>query len=308
MATQSTSATTTVRAYVDEDRPRKPSTRTVAPRGRGVLPTDIMSRRGCLCPVLLSCAVLCRGAAFAAADPVVRYHEDRLSVHAADVPVPQFLDVLGARTGATIAGPVEQDAHVSAEFDDVPLNEGLERAIGKNSFALIYDRAGRLRAVKLLARGSATAVAYAPPAPKPAASPLDTPYLFLPIGLTSPFQAHAPIPVDGALAKALGTTTATFEQLVDATVHDADPAVRAEAIRVAVTAVDQEDHLRDALTSSVGSLDDALLARLVDRMTSGHGEEVLRGIAEHSGRDELRSRSESLLRQLKAPQPAPPAP
>src|SRR4029077_18548760 len=96
-----------------------------------------------------------------AAERVLHYEGDRLTVHLTGPPVTDVLDDLGRQAGAEIRGQVRDPREVSAEFEGLPLAEALHRLLGDQNFALVYGNEGRLKSVRLLG-GPQTAVAAVP--------------------------------------------------------------------------------------------------------------------------------------------------
>lgn len=129
----------------------------------------------------------------------------------------------------------------------MPLPEALTRRLGVESWMLTLDETGRIRAITVLASGIVPpATVEAPPASAAvSASPLDRSY---------------PVPPSGALARLLGTT-ATGRQLADLALRNDDPAIRSEAVGVAVDALMRDAALEHALLASLEAMDDGALAR-----------------------------------------------
>src|SRR5262245_4501032 len=97
---------------------------------------------------------------------VVRYHDDKLTVRAKDVATTDVLQELARSTGASIQGAQPTAPRINADFENVPLVEGLGRLFGKDSFNLVYGRRG-LREIHLLGAGPAISVQTAPASPEP---------------------------------------------------------------------------------------------------------------------------------------------
>src|SRR5690242_8271411 len=93
--------------------------------------------------------------------PDVRYRAGRVTVHVHDTPLATVLDTIARDAGATVRGDVPS-RDVSADLDDVPLDDVLARLLGKDSFALRYGPDGGLRTIELLALGKAMP-AWPPP-------------------------------------------------------------------------------------------------------------------------------------------------
>src|SRR5262245_49746372 len=86
----------------------------------------------------------------AAADRVIKYEQDALTVRLTNVPVSEVIEELGRQAGAEIRGQLRTPRDITVEFDAVPLPEALHRLLGDQNFALIYGDRGKLAAVRLL--------------------------------------------------------------------------------------------------------------------------------------------------------------
>jgi hypothetical protein len=258
---------------------------------------------------LVVLAVLCASHASAEGEPppaangrVVQYVDDLLTVRLEKMPVSDVLDELGRQAGAEIRGQVREPRDVTAEFEAVPLPEALHRLLGSQNFALIYADGGRLRAVKLLGGPLATpppAPGQAPPPTVPAVAP--TP--MSPAAFVGLLERHAPLPITGRLAEVLGADTATFTQLVDAGLHNDDPVVRLEAVRVTIQAIEAEPELRAGVIGTMNSLDIGEAATLMRGAAGERAEELAMHLATQSRATELRAKASSLLQQLRRPRP-----
>src|SRR5437773_5252449 len=91
---------------------------------------------------VLAFALAClASSARTAAEPsrsVLKYKNDRLSVRLVEVPLEEVMADLGQASGADVYWTVGQSRDVSAEFDDVPLVEALQRLLGDQNFVLQY--------------------------------------------------------------------------------------------------------------------------------------------------------------------------
>ena len=96
--------------------------------------------------------------------PLIRYSNDALTVRLSGVPNSEILEELARQSGAEIRGQVREAREVTADFESVPLPEALARLLGEQTFALVYDKGGRLKAVRLLGGSQEVAEASAPPA------------------------------------------------------------------------------------------------------------------------------------------------
>ena len=225
---------------------------------------------------------------------LVEYHDDRLSVHLEKVPLADVLSELARISGGQIRGELRDQHDVTAEFRDVPLSDALHRLLGNQNFALVYGRSGELRAIRLLG-GPQTG------APKPPAVASLMPTTTLspsPGNLLTLFARHAPLPVSGRLAEAFGSNTATFEQLLNASLHNDDPAVRAEGLRVFIGGVEGDAELKNAVMGSLGAMDDQQATALVQSIAGEHASEFIAGVVTRTRDGSLRTRGSIILERL----------
>ncbi|MGH7894726.1 MAG: hypothetical protein ACREQL_08655 [Candidatus Binatia bacterium] len=128
----------------------------------------------------------------------------------------------------------------------MPRADALVRQLGAPSWILTFGEDGRLRAVTVLGdRQSLLPPAATARVPAPPSGPLE--------------RAFA-LPPHGALARALGASTATGQQLADLALRQNDPELRAEAVRVAVEAAMRDPGLESALLAAFDGIDDRTLA------------------------------------------------
>ncbi|TMA37334.1 MAG: hypothetical protein E6J79_10680 [Deltaproteobacteria bacterium] len=181
------------------------------------------------------------------AERVVRYADDQLTVRLARAPVGEVLGEIGRQSGAEIRGE-PNPREVTAEFENVPLLDALHRLLGNQNFMLKYGEKSRLVAIDLLAgegappgtTSVAARVSSTTTVPQP---PQQT--------LQEALQRFPAVPITGALAGALGTNTATIDQLVNTALHHDDAGVRAEALRTTLNAVESDATLRGSLLATV---------------------------------------------------------
>jgi hypothetical protein len=228
---------------------------------------------------------------------VIRYENDALTFKLAKVQVADVLAELSRVSGAEIRGQANS-REVSAEFEAVPLSDALHRLLGDQNFALVYGDGGKLKAVKLLGGPQA------PPAPGTATAGVRA-------GVTTPspsgdpgmvlrlFASQAPVPVTGRLAQTLGSDTATFQQLMDAGMHNEDAGIRAEAVRAGLQGIERDANLRNAVLNTVNSLDDAQLGEMIRGMAGERAEEFMMHVATQSRASELRIKASSILQQIR---------
>lgn len=231
---------------------------------------------------------------------LVRCENDALTVRLSRVPVGDVLAEVGRQTGAEIRGQPREAREVSAEFDDVPLPEALNRLLAGQNFALVYGDGGKLRAVKLLGAplGSSTATSGLLPA-IPTTTIAPTP--ISPLMLVQLFERHPPIPIAGKLRDAVGTDTATFMQLIDVGLHNEEPLVRLEAIRATIQAIEAEPELRAGLLGAVSGMDQTEVVGIIRSAAGERAEEITMNVASQARNTEVRARASTLLQQLRKP-------
>lgn len=231
----------------------------------------------------------------------IHYRDDRLTVRANDVATTEVLEQLARSTGASIQGAQPDAPRISAEFEDVPLADALQRLLGKNSFNLVYGRNG-LREIQLLGSGPALSV-QPPPARVDSLPPS---LAMLPGTLVLPFRNHPPVPVSGVLAQALGTKAATFDQLVPTAFHHENPQVRDAATKVCIQTIEAEPELKLAVEGALGGIDDQLLATVAQRLGGPNVEQFVGAISAHAREPAMRSHAAEVLERLRGQPKVPP--
>ena len=227
--------------------------------------------------------------------PLIRYSKDALTVRLSGVPNSEILEELARQSGAEIRGQVREPREVTADFESVPLPEALTRLLGEQTFALVYGKGGRLKAVRLLGGSQTVAEASASPAGAPAAP--GAPSLS---SLAELIDRYPPVPVTGQLADALGAQSATLRQLLDLSLHHGDSAVRAEAVRTGIAALEAQPELRTAVIHELSNSDNAFLSDLLRTSASGQAEDVATQVLRDAIMPEIRVKASSVLQRLRA--------
>jgi len=229
--------------------------------------------------------------------PLIRYSNDALTVRLSGVPNSEILEELARQSGAEIRGQVREAREVTADFESVPLPEALARLLGEQTFALVYGKGGRLKAVRLLGGSQEVAEASAKP---PTATPPTVPGAPSLSSLAELIDRYPPVPVTGQLADALGAQSATLRQLLDLSLHHGDPAVRAEAVHTGITAVEAQPELRTAVIHELSNADNAFLSDLLRTSASGQAEDVAAQVLRDAIMPEIRVKASSVLQRLRA--------
>jgi hypothetical protein len=92
----------------------------------------------------------------------VTYEADRVTVHAAGVPLADVVREIGRQSGAEIVGEVRKPRDVSQDFERVPLVDALARLLRDQNFTLRYGSEGKLRKIDLLGEPLALAAGERP--------------------------------------------------------------------------------------------------------------------------------------------------
>jgi hypothetical protein len=231
----------------------------------------------------------------------IEYRGDRLSVHVEQMPVGEVLDEIGRQSGAEIVGSPREDRQVSAQFESLPVADGLARLLGSENFILRYGKGDQLRMIHLLGGQPTRSVPTALiPGNMSPTTTMPQVTAVPPQNLFSLFQQHAPVPVTGRLAQTLGSPTATFPQLFDAALHQPDAGIRSDALRTWLNGVETDAELRSALVSSLNSMDEAQLSNFVRNAAGEHAEELATQVATQARGSEIRSKAAGLLQMLRA--------
>jgi len=236
------------------------------------------------------------------APPVVRYHDDRLSVRLEKVPLEDVLDEIARATGAEVRGAPSDLHDVTATFDDEPLPEALHRLLGDQNFMLRYAEADRLRTIQLFGVQQAHEAGEASPAAGSARGRSPAAGSKIPQSLVAAMSAlehHPPVRVSGSLASAIGSDSATFPQLFDAAMHQSDTNVRNEAFKVSLNAFETEPQLRATVLTALGGTDEVALGQVLRGIAGPRAEELANQIASEAQTVELRTKALSVLHRLR---------
>jgi hypothetical protein len=79
---------------------------------------------------------------------------DRLSLRAVEVPLQEVIERIGQALHIPVAGSIGTAERVSIEFQDLPLNEALQR-LSPNHALLLDEAGGRVTRILLFAPGQA---------------------------------------------------------------------------------------------------------------------------------------------------------
>lgn len=224
---------------------------------------------------------------------LVQYQDDGLTVRVTDVPLSEVLEELSRQSGAEIRGEPREARTVSFDFEKVPLAQALARLLPEQNFALVYGKNGRLERIRLIGgTGEATVFTAAVAPVQESSDPLAK--------LTELIDHHPPVPVDGVVADAVGSGSATLRQLIDLSLHDDDESVRAEAMRAGLATLDREPDFRSNVVEQLTKVDSGVLTAVLRRSGSDHAEDAAMQVFDRGGSPDLKLKLSSIVQRLRA--------
>jgi hypothetical protein len=227
------------------------------------------------------------GAADAPPPKTIVLTGDKLTVTVDAVPLDDVLKAVVAPSNGEIRGSVKEPHDVTIDFEDVPLRDGLARLLGDQNFVLTYREDGTLRAVTLLG-GAQDESSGARIVKQPLVS------------LVELMQRTVPVPPGGRLALFLGHPNATLQQLLDISLRQDDAALRVEALRAGLGAIDTQADLKAMVVKSLSDVDDPTLENMVRTVAQDRAREFVSQTAAISRTPEIRARTTQLLQHMPA--------
>src|SRR5262245_5050401 len=232
------------------------------------------------------------GAADAPTPKTIVLTGDKLTVKVDAVPLGDVLQAVVAPSNGEIHGSVKQPHDVTTDFEDVPLQDGLARLLGDQNFVLTFREDGTLRAVPLLGgaqdESSGARIVKQGQPPQPSASPGEL------------MRRTVPVPPGGRLALFLGQPTATLQQLLDISLRQDDAALRVEAMRAGLGAIDTQADLKAMVVKSLSDVDDHTLENVLRSLAQDRTRELVSQMATISRTPEIRTRTTQLLQHMPA--------
>jgi len=240
----------------------------------------------------------------AATVPTVQYREDRLTVHATEVPVTECVRALESATGADVRGRVPTEGTISIDLEAVPLHQGLGRLFGESNFAITYRSDGRPAAIELLGGplpASVTHQATAPAAPgsNGATWPSDPASIQAVATLRSFLDRNPSVDLPQSLAKTIGARTVPFIALVKVAATNDDRTVRARAWRLSLRTIREDPELWGAFKTVVETAPEDSMRDFARHLLGANAEELTRQLVERSDAD-MRGPTQAMLASLEA--------
>jgi hypothetical protein len=107
-----------------------------------------------------------------------------------------------------------------------------------------------------------------------------------------------PINLDGPLAEALGPA-ATYRQLFDAALSNADASIRMTAIGVAVRSIEGKPELRAKMVGAAAGLDAEHLSQLIESAAGNRAQEFASNVTAQTRATEVRAKFSTALHHLR---------
>lgn len=238
-----------------------------------------------------------------AGEPAVEYRDDRVTLRVADVPRADVVAAVAHATGAELRGQVSDAGPVTVTLERVPLNDALHRLLGTQSFTVTYGTGDRVTTIALRGGPQEAPAGIAAGAAVIAGSPeWQTDARLQRAAAALGGVAPREIPVNGRLAKAVGTRTPTFERLAQAALVDQDPRVRVRALRTALGTLEGDPELRDALAVTVTVLPPDVLVKFAREMAGEGAEDFAARVARFARTPEVREQALEVQRRLRTPE------
>lgn len=224
----------------------------------------------------------------------IEYRDDRLTVDVDQMPIGALLEEIAKQSGAELVGGPREERQVTAQFRRLPMQVGLQRILTTQNFTLRYGDGGTLRMIELLGGPQTAKAPAAPTLPPPGQPPAGQ----CASALTT-LQSAPPLPVAGRLAQALGSSTATYSQLLEAAMHQGDAGVRADALRTWLNGVESNAEYRTGMVGCLTGTDDSTITNMLRNAAGAHAEELVLQVATQARGSELRVKASTVLKQLR---------
>jgi hypothetical protein len=233
-------------------------------------------------------------AAEEAHSPVVTVKDERLTVKVTNFPLDDIMMRFCMATGAEIRGTLLNPREVSIEFEEVPIQDGLARLLGEQNFMLTYS-GPKLTRITLM--GGAVDEPVTKVVKNEHANPNEPAPTLAHLMQTRMIQVSP----GGRLARFLGKNEASLQQLIDIGLRNDDAALRTEALRMSIQAIDGQPDLNAATISAINGMDDNQLMAVFRATARDNTRAVLAQMSTLLRTNDLRQRSLKLLMQANTP-------
>jgi hypothetical protein len=238
----------------------------------------------------------------AKAPPAVVLRDGRLSARLEAAEVREVLADLAKQAGAEVQGTVPEGRLVSTTFEGLSLQAALERVLGDVSFALVYGPDGKVRTIELRGGPQAPSARAVPSPPDEVLGLQGWPPSDMVREAAERLQgfmlSDQSIPVEGRLARTLGADATSFRTLAQTSVEHDDARVRAQALRTALRALEEDREMREALAATLDSVGDAFLTQYVRNIAKDRAGEFASRLARSAKTDALRTRAQAVASRV----------
>jgi hypothetical protein len=208
------------------------------------------------------------------------YADGRVTGDVQRVPRDEVIKVLGERAGVEFYGELRDNREVSARLDEVRFRDAVDRLVGDQNFAIVYDASGRPVRVELWGMPGSPKVARVSTSAQNQ--------------LANLVAGYPPVALPPLLAAAFRAPTARLPSLLRRGLRDGNPAIRAAAAAAFVRALDGVPYISAAIQRT----DDQALRSLI-RSWAGTGDKQVLGILASGASDPLvRSKARRVLEQI----------
>lgn len=199
----------------------------------------------------------------------VHVEGDALTLRADGAPLDEVVRRIAEESGARLEGRLERAGTVSADYRRIPLREGLERLLDDQNFMLAYRPDGRLSRLVLMGEPRETRVAVVPATvPEPVEEEDDGG------DGGNVFQRRIRL-APGPTRQHFGRERATLQELLDVAFRSTDRALRDDAMRTALRAIDEKPDINAAVSALLAGANEDTLATSIKAMAGEHAREAV---------------------------------
>lgn len=229
--------------------------------------------------------------------PTVTVRDGKVSAALQQAPLDAVIAAIADETGAEVRGGTPE-REVTLRLDAVPLEDALERLLGSHGFTLTYDADGHLKRITLSTAGEAGPASKAPTATAGPSS-TENPATEAGARMSEYIRGNPTVEVGGRLGRALGTNTATFQDVIREALKNDDPRVRAEGRRAMVKTLVSDPSVRDALVATLDGMPDDALARTLRSVAGADAEQLAVAFARYGRSAALSQRMQRAMIEIR---------
>jgi hypothetical protein len=267
--------------------------------GTGLTPTassvvSIIEPRVVMRIAVVAMSLALVGVAASETSPLdVRYADGRVTAHLESADLTAVIVEVARQAGLEVRGTPTDPKPCTIDLDGVPLADALSRLLAGQSFTLTYTTAG-LKGVRFVGSTNATLVAASPPISSDPADLLEVP------PSAAQQASERPVAIGGRLARAIGSDRANFSDVIDVAMRNADPRVRADALRIGFRILDSEPELQASVLYVLDHWGNDQLAGWLTTVAGDYAGDVAHRAATRARWTPLRRRAEAVERVIQS--------